>query len=689
MSKFPRLMQPLDLGFTELKNRVLMGSMHTSLEESKGGYSKMAKFFGERAKGGTGLIVTGGIAPDHYGKVHAMASKLTSMAEARPYREVTKAVHEEGSKICMQILHSGRYSYSPIGFQPSNTKSPISPWWSKAWPMPEFMVDKTISNFVNCAALAREANFDGVEIMGSEGYLINEFLVKHTNKRGGPWGGDYEHRMRFPLEIIKKTRETVGRDFIIIYRLSMLDLIENGSSLEEVCELAEKIAQPGMADIINTGIGWHEARIPTIATKVPRSAFSWVTKKVRDHLHSKGLHVPLVAVNRINTPGVAEKILEDGEADMISMARPLLADPHFVIKAAEGREDEINTCIGCNQACLDHTFRAERATCLVNPFACFEEELILTPTQNPKNIAVIGAGPAGMSSAVTLAQRGHSVTLFDSDSKIGGQFQIAASIPGKEEFHETLRYYDTMLKKHKVNIVLNKKISGPDVLSDYDEVILATGVTPRMVKFPGSDHPNVLSYYDVLKNGAPVGKSVAVIGAGGIGFDVAEFLTSHLEKELRPSLNVDIFLKEWGVDKTLSSRGGVAGVTNEVDKPERKVYLLQRKTTKHGKGLGTTTGWIHRLGLRAKEVEMLGGCEYTKFDDEGFHVKITKNGKTTEEILPVDTVVVCAGQEPLRSLQKPLEEAGKIVHVIGGADVAAELDAKRAIRQGTELCLKL
>eukprot|EP01060_Flectonema_neradi_P005428 TRINITY_DN13621_c0_g1_i1.p1 TRINITY_DN13621_c0_g1~~TRINITY_DN13621_c0_g1_i1.p1 ORF type:complete len:714 (+),score=168.47 TRINITY_DN13621_c0_g1_i1:73-2142(+) len=689
MSKFPRLLQPLDLGFTELRNRVLMGSMHTSLEETQGGYSKMARFFGERAKGGTGLIVTGGVAPDHHGKVHAMASKMTTRADSRPYREVTKAVHDEGSKICLQILHSGRYSYSPIGVQPSNTKSPISPWWSKAWPMPEFMINKTIDNFANCASLAREANFDGVEIMGSEGYLINEFLVKHTNKRSDEWGGDYDHRMRFPLEIIKKTREAVGRDFIIIYRLSMLDLIEKGSSLEEVCALAEKIAQPGMADIINTGIGWHEARIPTIATKVPRGAYSWVTKVIRDHLHSKGLHVPVVAVNRINTPEVAEQILHDGEADMISMARPLLADSHFVVKAAEGRENEINTCIGCNQACLDHTFRAERATCLVNPYACFEEELVQVPTTSPKKIAVVGAGPAGMASALTLAQRGHTVSLYDSDSKIGGQFQIAASIPGKEEFYETLRYFDTVLKKHKVNIVLNKRIQSASDLESYDEVILATGVTPREVKFPGSDHPNVLSYYDVLKNGAPVGKSVAVVGAGGIGFDVAEYLTSHMEKELRPSLNVDLFLKEWGVDKTLASRGGIAGVVPEVPSSERRVYLLQRKTSKHGKGLGTTTGWIHRLGLRAKEVEMLGGCEYLKYDDKGFHVKVTKKGKVTEEILPVDTVVICAGQEPLRELREPLEAAGKKVHIIGGADVAAELDAKRAIRQGTELCLKL
>eukprot|EP01064_Diplonema_japonicum_P023146 TRINITY_DN33600_c0_g1_i1.p1 TRINITY_DN33600_c0_g1~~TRINITY_DN33600_c0_g1_i1.p1 ORF type:complete len:687 (+),score=192.00 TRINITY_DN33600_c0_g1_i1:46-2106(+) len=684
---FPNLLKPLDLGFTTIRNRVLMGSMHTSLEETKGGYSKMAKFFGERAKGGVGIIVTGGVAPDMCGKVHGLAGKMSTLSEALPYREVTKAVHDEGGAICMQILHSGRYSYSPIGVQPSSTKSPISPWWAKAWQLPQFGINRTISNFVNCAVLAKEAGFDGVEIMGSEGYLINQFLVQHTNHRTDQWGGDYKNRMEFPLRIIRETRKAVGDDFIIIFRLSMLDLIEKGSTIEEVEQLAEAVAQPGMADIINTGIGWHEARIPTIATKVPRGAFSWVTGHMRKHLQAEGLNVPLVAVNRINTPEMAEQIIESGEADMISMARPLLADSHFVSKAAAGKPEEINTCIGCNQACLDHTFSMKRATCLVNPYACYEEELVKTPAATPKKIAIVGAGPAGCSAALTCAERGHDVTLFDADGKIGGQFNIAASIPGKEEFHETIRYFSVALKKEGVKLMMNTRIESPDQLAEYDEIVVATGVLPRVVKFDGHDHPKVLSYLDVLKHGKPVGERVAVIGAGGIGFDVSEFLT-HGKKS--PSLDVDVFLKEWGVDKTLKSRGGVANMKAEVEPSPRTVYLLQRKTSKHGKGLGTTTGWIHRMGLRKKEVKMLSGCEYKKVDDEGLHIKTkTKDGKESTEVLAVDHVVLCAGQEPLRELMEPLKQAGKSVHLIGGADVAAELDAKRAIRQGTELGLKL
>eukprot|EP01059_Diplonema_ambulator_P003865 TRINITY_DN13562_c0_g2_i1.p1 TRINITY_DN13562_c0_g2~~TRINITY_DN13562_c0_g2_i1.p1 ORF type:complete len:687 (+),score=270.71 TRINITY_DN13562_c0_g2_i1:45-2105(+) len=684
---YPHLLKPLDLGFTTLRNRVLMGSMHTSLEETKGGYSKMARFFAERAKGGVGVIVTGGVAPDHHGKVHAMAGKMSKMSEALPYREVTKAVHEEGGAICMQILHSGRYSYSPFGVQPSSTKSPITPWWAKAWPLPNFGVNATIDHFANCAVLAREAGFDGVEIMGSEGYLINEFLVEHTNHRKDKWGGPYNNRMEFPLQIIKETRKRVGKDFIIIFRLSMLDLIEKGSSYEEILQLAEAVAQPGMADIINTGIGWHEARIPTIATKVPRGAYTWVTAAVRQHLRSKGLNVPLVAVNRINTPELAEDVLAKGEADMISMARPLLADANFVAKAASGRSNEINTCIGCNQACLDHTFRMERATCLVNPYACYEEELIPKPTTKPKKVAVIGAGPAGCSASLTCAGRGHDVTLFDADAKIGGQFNIAATIPGKEEFHETLRYFNVMLKKEGVKVVLNKRITSVDELAEYDEVIIATGVVPRKLKMAGMDHPKVISYLDVLKHGVKVGDKVAVIGAGGIGFDVCEYLT-HGKKT--PSLDVDVFLKEWGIDKSFKARGGVQGVKPEVEPSPRTVYLLQRKTSKLGKGLGTTTGWIHRLGLRKKEVKMIGGCSYEKVDDQGLHIKVkSKDGKESSQVLDVDHVVICAGQEPLRELLEPLKKAGKVTHLIGGADVAAELDAKRAIRQGTELGLKI
>eukprot|EP01063_Lacrimia_lanifica_P011504 TRINITY_DN18265_c0_g1_i1.p1 TRINITY_DN18265_c0_g1~~TRINITY_DN18265_c0_g1_i1.p1 ORF type:complete len:685 (+),score=302.44 TRINITY_DN18265_c0_g1_i1:66-2120(+) len=684
MAQYPHLLKPLDLGFTTVRNRVLMGSMHTSLEETKGGYSKMAKFFGERAKGGVGLIVTGGVAPDIHGKVHAFAGKMNSLKEAKPYREVTDAVHQEGGKIAMQILHSGRYSYSPYGVQPSSTKSPISPWWAKAWPLPNFGVEKTISNFAHCAVMAREAGFDGVEVMGSEGYLINEFIATHTNKRNDKWGGEYSQRIQFPLEVLRRTREAVGKDFIIIYRLSMLDLIKKGSTMEEVNLLAELIAKEGLADIINSGIGWHEARIPTIQTKVPRAAFTPVTKMVRDHLRGKGLNIPLVAVNRINTPEVAEKVLADGEADMISMARPLLADAEFVSKAAAGKPEEINVCIGCNQACLDHTFSMKRASCLVNPYACYEEELVLKPAEKAKKIAVVGSGPAGCSAAYTAAQRGHHVTLFEKSDKIGGQFNIAARVPGKEEFYETIRYFDVMLKKHKVDVRLNCEAAAAD-LGGFDEVLLATGVTPREVAtMKWGSHPKVVSYLDVLLNRVKVGKKVAVIGAGGIGFDVSEFLTHETEDpEKKASLNRSLFFQEWGIDETMAARGGV--VEPKPAPSPRTVYLLQRKDTKVGKGLGTTTGWIHRLGLKKKEVQMWPGCTYKGVSDAG--LLVTKKGK--DVLLDVDHVVVCAGQEPLRALQAPLAAAGVKVTLIGGADVAAELDAKRAIRQGTEVALAL
>eukprot|EP00754_Rhynchopus_humris_P029771 Rhum_TRINITY_DN15234_c1_g4::Rhum_TRINITY_DN15234_c1_g4_i3::g.145493::m.145493/K00219/fadH; 2,4-dienoyl-CoA reductase (NADPH2) len=698
---YQHLLAPLDLGFTTLRNRVVMGSMHTGLEETAGGYSKMAKFFALRAKGGAGLIVTGGVAPDAFGKVHQFAGKMSTTAEAKPYKEVTSAVHSEGGKICMQILHSGRYAYSPMGVQPSNTKSPISPWWAKAWPLPDWGVRRTIDNFATCAALAQEAGFDGVEIMGSEGYLLNEFLVGRTNKRTDQWGGSYENRMRFPLEVIKAVRARVGRDFIIIYRLSMLDLVEDGSSVEEVLQLAEEVSKPGMADIINTGIGWHEARVPTIQTKVPRAAFSWVTQRVKTHLNEKGVTVPLVAVNRINTPEVAEEILSSGEADMVSMARPFLADADFVVKAAQGRSDEINTCIGCNQACLDHTFNMKRATCLVNPFACYEEEYELTPAApgDVKRVCVIGAGPAGMSAALTAAKRGHTVTLVDGDEKIGGQFNIAAQIPGKEEFQETLRYFSVKLKKHGVTLRMGQRVDCHDeaqlkALSDeFDVFVVATGVTPREVSIPTEGDaeglPTILSYLDVLKHKKPVGNSVAIIGAGGIGFDVAEYLTHEAEDAAKkPSLHPSLFLKQWGVDATMAHRGGVQ--PPDVPAPHRKVHLLQRKATKVGQGLGRTTGWIHRLGLARHHVQMMPGCEYKKVSKEGLHVTVP--GRRHKEqrdakVLDVDTVVLCAGQEPLRELVVPLQMLGKTVHLIGGADVAAELDAKRAIRQGTLLAL--
>lgn len=694
MSRYTKLLEPLDLGFTTLRNRVLMGSMHTSLEEESGGMAKMAKFFAARARGGVGVIVTGGIGPDHFGKVHLKAAKMSTAAEAREYREVTQAVHDEGGKIVMQILHSGRYAYSPIGVQPSSGKSPITPWWCKAWPLPAAGVEMTVKNFVRCAQLAREAGFDGVEIMGSEGYLINQFLVQHTNKRTDQWGGEYESRMRFPLEVVRRTREAVGKDFIIVFRLSMLDLVARGSTEEEILALAKRLCTgEHTVDILNTGIGWHEARIPTIATKVPRAAFTFVTARFRGLLRAEGIETPLVAVNRINTPEVAEGVLSRGEADMVSMARPLLADPDFVVKAARGAAGEINTCIGCNQACLDHTFRAERATCLVNPYACYEDELVLTPAAAKKTIAVVGAGPAGCAAAITAAQRGHSVVLFDAQGSVGGQFHLASAIPGKEEFVETMRYFRVTLEKEGVDVRLNTWVDPADpsgALSGFDAVVLATGVVPRPVTFPGADHPKVIGYIDVLRGRVEVGQKVAIIGAGGIGFDVAEYLTHPLEDERRASLHPDIFFREWGVDTTWAARGGVAGVTAVAPPRLREVWLLQRKKGKVGKGLGTTTGWIHRLGLKKREVEMVNGCEYSRVDDAGLHIRVKrKDGEAEDRVLDVDHVVVCAGQLPLRELEAPAAALGVPVHRIGGADVATELDAKRAIRQGTQLALSL
>ncbi|WP_426141695.1 FAD-dependent oxidoreductase [Pseudomonas sp. DWP3-1-2] len=673
---YPHLLAPLDLGFTTLRNRTLMGSMHTGLEEKPGGFERMAAYFAERAHGGVGLMVTGGIAPNDEGGVYSGAAKLTNTEEAQQHRIVTQAVHEAGGKICLQILHAGRYAYSPRQVAPSAIQAPINPF--KPRELDEEGIEKQIQDFVTCSTLAQSAQYDGVEIMGSEGYFINQFLAAHTNHRTDRWGGSYENRMRLAVEIVRRVREAVGPQFIIIFRLSMLDLIEGGSSWEEIVQLAKAIEQAG-ATLINTGIGWHEARIPTIATKVPRAAFSKVTAKLRG-----SVNIPLITTNRINTPEIAEQILSEGDADMVSMARPFLADPAFVNKAAAGRADEINTCIGCNQACLDHTFGGKLTTCLVNPRACHETELNYIPTRQIKRIAVIGAGPAGLAAATVAAQRGHTVTLFDSASEIGGQFNIAKRVPGKEEFFETLRYFGRKLQTTGVEVRLNQRVAVADLVgAGYDDIILATGIAPRTPAIPGVDNPKVLSYLDVILQRKPVGHSVAVIGAGGIGFDVSEFL---VHQGISTSLDREAFWKEWGIDTALEARGGVAGIKPEVHAPARQVFLLQRKASKVGDGLGKTTGWIHRTGLKNKQVQMLNSVEYVRIDDAGLYVRI---GEGEEKLLPVDNIVICAGQDPLRELYDGLVEAGQQVHLIGGADVAAELDAKRAIDQGSRLAAVL
>ncbi|MGL6474287.1 NADPH-dependent 2,4-dienoyl-CoA reductase [Aeromonas hydrophila] len=667
MSRYPTLLTPLDLGFTQLRNRVLMGSMHTGLEEEKGGFDKLAAFYGERARGGVGLIVTGGIAPNLRGRLVPHGSQLSFPWQVAKHKKVTSAVHQEGGKIALQILHAGRYAYHPFSLAPSALKAPISPFKPRA--MSERQIRGTIRDFAATAQLARSAGYDGVEVMGSEGYLINQFICERTNKRTDDWGGSSENRMRFPVEIVRAIRERVGPDFIIIFRLSMLDLVEQGSSLEEVIALGKALEQVGVT-LINTGIGWHEARIPTIATSVPRGAFSWVTAELKKHLK-----VPLITTNRINTPEVAERILAGGEADMVSMARPFLADPEFVIKAAENRADEINTCIACNQACLDHVFKQKRASCLVNPRACFETELTFGRVPQPKKLAVVGAGPAGLAFACYAAERGHQVSLFDQASEIGGQFNFAKQIPGKEEFHETLRYFAKRLEKCGVELYLGQRQSAESLLGGgFDEVILATGIRPRTPNIPGIEHAKVMSYLDVLRDHKPVGEKVAVIGAGGIGFDVAEYLVEGKGDRSR-----DHWLKEWGIDKQLGERGGLMAPV--IDAPERQVWLLQRKESKVGDGLGKTTGWIHRTVLKNRKVEMLSGVQYLRIDDEGLHIQVGEQ----QQCLPVDQVIICAGQEPLKELQAGLQAAGKPVHIIGGADVAAELDAKRAIRQGAEL----
>ncbi len=670
-TQYPNMLAPLDLGFTQIKNRVLMGSMHTGLEESKNGFEKMAVFYAERARGGVGLIVTGGIAPNVEGAVGPGAGKMSTEEEADKHKVVTQAVHDAGGKICMQILHAGRYAYHPKLIAPSAIQAPINPFVPKE--LTDEEVEEQIEAFVNASALAQQAGYDGVEIMGSEGYFINQFIVSHTNKRTDRWGGSYENRIRLPLEIVRRVRARVGTDFIIIYRLSMLDLIEDGSNWGEVVHLAKEIEKAG-ATIINTGIGWHEARVPTIATMVPRGAFTKVTAKLKGEVN-----IPLVTTNRINTPEVAERVLAEGDADMVSMARPFLADSDFVAKAEQGKAEQINTCIGCNQACLDHTFSMKLTSCLVNPRACHETELVYVKSDTPKKVAVIGAGPAGLACATIAAERGHQVTLFDSASEIGGQFNVAKRIPGKEEFYETLRYFDQMIKKNGVNVQLNTRVSADDLAGKgFDEIVLATGIAPRTPDIEGIEHEKVIGYLDAILGRKPVGKKVAVVGAGGIGFDVAEFITQNGESA---SLNVDDFMKEWGVDIAMEHQGGIRGVEPVLPEAAREVYLLQRKKSKVGKNLGKTTGWIHRTSLKHRDVKMVSAVTYQKVDDQGLHILIGEEPK----VLDVDTIILCAGQEPLRELQQALVDAGERVHLIGGADVAAELDAKRAINLGARL----
>jgi len=676
MSPYPHLLAPLDLGFTTLRNRVLMGSMHTGLEDRRADFPRLAAYLAERARGGAGLIVTGGFAPSVEGWLFPFGGRLATRGAARAHRTVTDAVHAEGGKVALQILHGGRYGYSPLSVAPSRLKAPINPFTPRE--LSAAGVERQIRAFVRCGTLAREAGYDGVEVMGSEGYLLNEFLVRHTNRRSDAWGGSYENRMRFPVEIVSRIREAVGRDFIIVFRLSLIDLVPDGSLWDEVVRLARAVEGAG-ATLINSGIGWHEARVPTIATSVPRAAFTWLTGKLRG-----AVGIPVIATNRINTPEVAERVLADGQADMVSMARPFLADPEFVAKAAAGRADEINTCIACNQACLDQIFQRRTCSCLVNPRACHETELTWGPAERRKRVAVVGAGPAGLACATLLAERGHAVELFDAAPEIGGQFNMARRIPGKEEFAETLRYFRRRLEVTGVRVHLGRRVGADELRTGgYDEVVLATGVVPRDPRIPGQDHPKVLSYVDVLARGAPVGRRVAVVGAGGIGFDVAGFLTHDASHGGTP---LEAWMAEWGVVDPEQARGGLA--PPRPPPPARRVTLLQRKASRPGEGLGKTTGWIHRASLKARQVEMLSGVNYEGIDDRGLAISFGKE-RTGRRILEVDHVVLCTGQEPLRDLQAPLAAAGARVHLVGGADVAAELDARRAIDQGTRLAARL
>jgi len=669
-SQFPNLLQPLDLQFTTLKNRILMGSMHTGLEEEKNGFARMAAYFQARAEGGVGLIVTGGVAPNRAGWIAPFAIRLASKSQVKDHRVITTAVHEGDGKICMQILHSGRYGYHPLCVAPSAIRAPINRFRPRA--LSERGVRNTIKDFTVCAALAQDAGYDGVEIMGSEGYLINQFIAKKTNRREDDWGGSFENRIRFPLEIIKNIREKVGSNFIIIYRLSMLDLVKGGSTWEEVVALAKKVEEAG-ATIINTGIGWHEARVPTIATAVPRAGFAWVTKRMMGEVG-----IPLITTNRINMPEVAENVLSDGCADMVSMARPFLADPDWVAKASTGRVEEINTCIGCNQACLDHIFSRKTASCLVNPRACFETEKPFTPTTNVKKVAVIGGGPAGLACAVAAASRGHKVTLFEATAHLGGQFRLARQIPGKDEFKESLRYYTTQLRIHQVEIMMESSPKA-DELRSFDEIVISTGVRPRLIELQGINSPNVSLYNEVLLGQKKIGKSVAIIGAGGIGFDLATFL---LHESGEPA-EVDTFMAEWGVDMEYAGEGGLGEVKKEL--PLRDIYLLQRSKTKPGATLGKTTGWIHRSVLKRNGVKMLNGVEYLSVCEEGLLIK--RGGE--EQLLEVDDVIICAGQVSELGLADELDNFGIEYHIIGGAKKAGEIDAKRAIAEGVEVADKL
>ncbi|QFU22212.1 NADPH-dependent 2,4-dienoyl-CoA reductase [Shewanella eurypsychrophilus] len=668
---YPHLMAPLDLGFRTLKNRSLMGSMHTNLEEAPGGFERMAAYYAARAAGGIGMIVTGGFAPNIEGGGMPNATMIATDEDIQKHKLITQAVHKEDGVICLQILHTGRYAYHPKLVSCSPLQAPINQFVPKE--LDEAGIEKQIQDFVNCALNSQKAGYDGVEIMGSEGYFINQFICKRTNHRTDRWGGSYENRTRLALEIVRRTREAVGKEFIIIFRLSMLDLVEGGSTWQEVVELAKGVENVG-ATIINTGIGWHEARVPTIATSVPRGAFVEITKRMKQEVN-----IPLCTTNRINTPEVAEDILATGNADIISMARPMLADPDFMLKAKAGKSDEINTCIGCNQACLDHIFQMKLVSCLVNPQACHETKLLIEPTTEPKEIAVVGAGPAGLAAATTAARRGHNVTLFEADNQIGGQFNIAKQVPGKEEFSETLRYFKKQLELTGVNVKLNTRASEADLIG-FNEVLLATGIVPRQLDIPGIEHSKVLNYLDVLRDKKPVGKRVAIIGAGGIGFDVGEYL-SHQGPST--SLDKDAYMKEWGVDLSGSTPGGL--IEPNPEPSPREIFLLQRKTSKVGAGLGKSTGWIHRTVLKNKGVKMLKGVQYTKIDNEGLHISI----EGQQQLLEVDNIIICAGQDSHRALQNKLEANQVKVTLIGGADIASELDAKRAIKQGTEVAAAL
>ncbi|MEO8670158.1 MAG: NADPH-dependent 2,4-dienoyl-CoA reductase [Tahibacter sp.] len=673
MSAYPHLFAPLDLGHLILPNRVLMGSMHTGLEDHARDFDKLAAYFAERARGGVGLIVTGGISPNLRGWLKPFSGRLSLPWHVARHRKVTRAVHAEGGRICMQILHAGRYAYHPFSLAPSAIKAPINPFKPRA--LSARGIESTIADFVNCAKLAKDAGYDGVEVMGSEGYLINQFLVEHSNRRSDGWGGSFTNRMRFPLEIVRRTREAVGADFVIIYRLSMLDLIEKGQTWDEVVQLARAIEAAG-ASLINTGIGWHEARVPTIVTSVPRGAFAWVTRKLKGEVR-----VPLITTNRINMPDVAERILASGDADMVSMARPLLADPDWVNKARNGKSREINTCIACNQACLDHVFENRRASCLVNPRACHETELVVTRAVHRRRVAVIGAGPAGLACATTLAERGHSVVLFDRANEIGGQFNLAKRIPGKEEFHETLRYFSVRLAMTGVDVRLGVDVDVALLTKEhFDDVVFATGVTPRRPSISGVESEHVMSYLDVLSGARTVGRRVALIGAGGIGFDVAEFLTQEAPS---PTTDIARWSDEWGVDMQYAARGALKKPAPEPS--ERQVWLLQRTAGKVGERLNKTTGWVHRSALKAKGVVMLADLSYTRIDEQGLH--LLRNNEP--QLLAVDSIVICAGQTPNRACHDEVRALGVRTHLIGGADVAAELDAKRAIAQGTKLAASL